>query len=310
MQCKLCLSDNATALQTLSVTDLEMLYTKSHQVSIRRLFKEAELVMVECPDCGLRFFSPCVTGDEAFYNSLQHADWYYVDSKHEFEFVAGMIAPHETVLDVGSGRGAFAALIGNSGRYVGLDFSDQACEAAARDGISVRNEDVAEHCERLGPVYDAVCSFQSLEHVSDPHEFLAAMIGCVAPGGRLFIAVPSEDSFVGQAVNSPLNMPPHHVTRWTDRALESIARIFNLKCELIYHEPLQSQHQACAARTLAESILGSGGKLIDLSVPHKIRQRIGARLQLRMLDCTRTHGMFGQTVIAVYRKPIDQVASV
>lgn len=303
MQCKLCLNRNAITLQSLSVADLETLYGNNHQLPIRRLFKEDKIDLAECPDCGLRFFSPCITGDEVFYNGLQSASWYYVDSKHEFDFVAGMIDSRERVLDVGSGRGAFAALIGNAERYVGLDFSDQACMAAARDGVTVLNEDIAIHSERVGSVYDAVCSFQSLEHVSDPHEFLSAMIGCIAPGGRLFIAVPSENSFVGQAVNSPLNMPPHHVTRWSDRALESIAKIFHLKCEFIYHEPLQDQHQKWAARTLAVSILGSGGNLIDLGMGNKIRERIGARLQRRMLKLTRVVGMFGHTVIAVYRKP-------
>lgn len=54
--------------------------------------------------------------------------------------------------------------------------------------------------------------------------------------------MPSQDSFLQYCVNGILNMPPHHISRFSDKTLQEIARIFNLTLLEIYHEQVQSEH--------------------------------------------------------------------
>ncbi|WP_236035813.1 class I SAM-dependent methyltransferase [Helicobacter turcicus] len=88
-----------------------------------------------------------------------------------------------------------------------------------------------------GGQFDRVCSFQVLEHVSNPYSFLNAQIKCLKKGGLLFVAVPSEEGFMRYVSNEILNCPPHHVSRYTDKALHKIAEIFQLEFVEIWHEP-------------------------------------------------------------------------
>ena len=43
--------------------------------------------------------------------------------------------------------------------------------------------------------------------------------------------MPSDDSFLALSVNN-LNMPPHHITRWSDQALRNLTKLLNV--ELVY----------------------------------------------------------------------------
>lgn len=307
--CPLCRETGTRPIETVRISDLEALYVSQFGTHVDYLFDAQELIFVGCPACGLRFFGSAVTGDEVFYNSLQGNEWYYMDSKYEFEFAARLVGDAR-VLDVGSGRGAYSSLLKNPTRYTGLDLSVNAQRLAKDMGIEVLNEDIASHARRMPDVYDAVCSFQSLEHVADPRGFLAAMVRCVRPGGRLIIAVPSEDSFVGMAVNSPLNMPPHHVTRWTDRALESVARLFGLEMELLHHEPLQDCHRDWCANVIVGKMLRGNDRLVDMHADNWLRSRATNWLSSLIRKRTGTAGwLFGHTVIAVYHKPVGHIPS-
>ncbi len=55
---------------------------------------------------------------------------------------------------------------------------------------------------------------------------LAAL--CNIPGGLIGLAVPNQRSYVRHMVN-PLDMPPHHMTRWTRKALERVQTHFALR---------------------------------------------------------------------------------
>ena len=84
------------------------------------------------------------------------------------------------------------------------------------------------HADENGPAdpdrrFDVVCAFQVLEHVADPLAFIAEAKARLNPGGLLFIGVPNRESYVGRLRDFPLDMPPHHVMRWSRRALAALA---------------------------------------------------------------------------------------
>ncbi|ORU93995.1 MAG: hypothetical protein A6F70_07275 [Cycloclasticus sp. symbiont of Bathymodiolus heckerae] len=212
-----------------------------------------------------------ITGDEAFYNSLQKFDWYYMDEKEEYLEAKKYIQNSDKVLEIGSGKGAFAKHLPTKD-YVGLDFSSHAKKMAAENGITVEIEMVEDYAKKHRGEFDVVASFQVLEHVSEPKAFIESKLEALRPGGKLIIAVPSEDSFLRYVNNGILNMPPHHVTRWSDATFKFIAEKYDLNMVSIYHEKVQDMHKQWYLSTLISSCLFSS-KLIDLSVFRKISEK-------------------------------------
>jgi 2-polyprenyl-3-methyl-5-hydroxy-6-metoxy-1,4-benzoquinol methylase len=216
----------------------------SLNVDVAPLFdrREATIELHECEECGLRWYSPMVTGDDAFYESLQQHDWYYQSDKPEYDFAARQVAQGASVLEVGCGRGAFHAYLPKSVRYRGLEFNEIAVRKATEIGLDVAIRPVEEEARERPASYDVVCHFQVLEHVSNPAGFMQASVAALRPGGVMLVTVPAEDSFLRIANAAWLNMPPHHVTRWTDRALTNLYDRLGVNVEDIWHEPVASYH--------------------------------------------------------------------
>ena len=75
------------------------------------------------------------------------------------------------------------------------------------------------------------------------------------------------------AVNGVLNMPPHHITRYSDKTLQKIAEIFDLKLLGIYHEAIQKEHIDFYKSTIFGRIIGT--PLVDRSLKRKLWNRLG-----------------------------------
>lgn len=181
--CPLCNSERVLTLGILKRTELVNLYKRSLNVDISHLFEE-DAKYILCENCDLRFFSPLITGDEKFYNALQTNDWYYMQEKDEFKFARKFISPRDSVLEIGAGQGFFAKNL-PAYRYVGLDFSSNAKVMAAKEGILIENELIEEFSLKHPEEFDVVCSFQVVEHVSNPRSFLKAALSTLKTGGSL-----------------------------------------------------------------------------------------------------------------------------
>lgn len=291
-------------LATVARDDLVELYRRDLSTDVSRLIG-GDLNFYGCDHCCVKFFHPLITGDEQFYNSLQHFDWYYADNKQEYQVAKGFIDKGDVVLDVGSGRGAFAQHL-PSARFIGLDDSEHARDIASRDGVDVRCQSIESYAEQHPESVDVVTAFQVLEHVADPYVFVESLLGALKPGGRMIIAVPSESSFWGQVCNNSLNMPPHHVTRWTDDAFRFIARNFRVELEEIYHERVQPIHAGIYFSTLAQRFFMEP-RLVDL----RFSRRLAAGITWRLAICFAKPFVWllrpdGHTVLALFRKPAGQ----
>ncbi len=275
MNCPLCKSANINKLELIKQNELAMLYKKMIDIDFSYLI-DKDIDFCECEDCKLRFYDPLITGDEKFYNSLQKFDWYYMDEKEEYHYGKRYIEENEKVLEVGSGKGAFAKHL-TTKDYVGLDFSENAKKMAAENGVLIENEMIQDYAKKHSEEFDVVVSFQVLEHVSDPKGFIEAKLEALKKGGKLIIAVPSEDSFLKYVSNGILNMPPHHVTRWSDDTFKFIAKKYNLDLVDIYHEKVQDVHKTQYLNTLISNALSSN-KIIDVSILGKIKSKISSLL--------------------------------
>jgi len=300
MNCPLCINKSIKELETIDKNDLNMLYGKLTHIDFSYLLTE-DLKYCECKKCKLRYYNPLITGDEKFYNSLQKFDWYYMDEKEEYYEAKKHIQSTDKVLEIGSGKGAFARHLPTKD-YIGLDFSRNAKEMAAKNGIKIENEMIQDYADKNPNKFDVVVSFQVLEHVSSPKSFLEAKLKTLKVGGKMLIAVPSEDSFLKYTYNGILNMPPHHVTRWSDDTLKFIAGKYNLKLIELYHEEVQEVHKLWYLSTLIQnSILKP--KLLNNSFTRKVVSKFSS-LVARLLIKGLKDGMLphGHTVLAVYQK--------
>jgi SAM-dependent methyltransferase len=245
---------------------------------------DGAIVLYRCASCDLGFFSPASAGDEGFYEQLQVHDWYYQEDKPEYLYAKDLVPEHASVLEVGCGKGAFHAYLPGSVDYTGLEFNDEAIRKARAQGLNVIKQPVEAHVDG-GQRYDVVCSFQVLEHVERPGSFFHACVEALKPGGKVIIAVPAEDSFLAVAANSPLNMPPHHLTRWTDRALRNLARRESLTEVALWHEPVADYHQDWHTTTLALYTLADMGlfkrRLIDDSLAYRLAGRLSHSRMMR-----------------------------
>ncbi|KAF0232741.1 MAG: type 12 [Desulfovibrionaceae bacterium] len=306
MNCPLCRSSDLETAGTLSLELLARMYKKMLDMDVSRLFLGKDLAYMRCGQCDLRFFSPMVTGDEAFYNALQKLPWYYQDEKAEYAMAREFITPADKLLEVGCGKGAFADMLPGSD-YMGLDLSPRAKELALEKGVRVECETIETHAVKFPATYDIVCSFQVLEHVTDAYSFLKASVDCLKSGGRLIIAVPSEDSYVRGLVNAVLNMPPHHNLRWSDACLRSIADLFSLRTEALVHERVQQYHVpgylSALATCLVNKTIGRRQPMLDESLAYRLVNRVASKFS-RMFKESYPVEMLphGHTVLTVFSK--------
>lgn len=214
-----------------------------------------------CECCDLGFFDPLFTGTSNFYKKLQKYHWYYKeggDDKSEFSFIyQNYLSDTASVLELGCGDGYFKNYV--KGNYIGVDpFSQKSF--VIKDTIESYAEKNIQH--------DIVCAFQTIEHVSDPKSFLNCAVKCTKPNGLLIISTPSEDSFLGEVKDFSLNLPPHHITRWSDRTLENVSKFYNLKLLEIYHEPMIDYHRMLISKNLYKKI--NPNSKINTAIGHTV----------------------------------------
>jgi SAM-dependent methyltransferase len=241
-RCPLCLGRKLRRLQSISAEAIVGIYGPPLSAVVRSELGDADAIgFVVCQSCDLRFFSPVLAASENLYEELQKLDSYYQSEKPEFDFARSQIESRDAVLEVGCGAGAFGASI-KCDSYVGLELTPSSAARARALGLHIREETVERHSVLKPAAYDIVCAFQVLEHIAEPHSFIAGCLAALRPGGRLILSIPSADSFAGDLPNHALDLPPHHMTRWSDRCLASLNSIFPVSMEKTWHEPLRPIH--------------------------------------------------------------------
>jgi len=199
----------------------------------------SEMELWRCTECLLSFFAPqFLAGSPWMYTQLDNRGGYYIAQKWEYDTALVDLRGRQKILEIGCGSGRFMTLAKDAGLSVeGLEQNNEAISEAKRNGLRVREATVEDAAKQCPGIYDAVCGFQVLEHVANPKEFLDACCTLLKPGGLLLLAVPNQDSYVRHMVN-PLDMPPHHMTRWTRETFRRMPVHFPLNLVRAAFEPL------------------------------------------------------------------------
>jgi len=260
-----------------------------------------------CERCDLAFFTPPCPAGEELYRALQRRPWYYQEDKPEYRLAAASVTAADAVLEVGGGPGAFAAHL-DCRSYRLLELSPAAVEAARGRGLDAGAESVQEEAGAHPEAYDVVCAFQVLEHVPAPRDFVAASLACLRPGGRLILSVPGDESFVGRERHNLLNLPPHHLTRWSDRSLAALGARFGLDLLALEHDALAPWHALPYASHLVDEALAAAlGRRWQPLDPLLVTTPVRAvRAALRLLPYPvvrlRLRRLRGHSTTVVYRK--------
>lgn len=305
-RCLLCGSEATQLLQRLETRELSRAYRDQFEIEIE--LPATHFDYLACSNCDLKFFAPPCTGSQDFYGQLQKISWYYSAAKQEFGIAARRVSATDRVLEIGAGRGLFAREI-RAASYVGLEFSADAIRWAENDGVRLLPETVEQHATNSNGQYDIACAFQVLEHVADPRSFLQAAARCLRSSGQLIVSVPAEDGFAQFAYQDALNMPPHHLTRWTDRALRSIATVCGLKLIAIVPEPLSRNMRRAYSNAHADRLVGqltsAKLRLLNSCAQRPAQRRIAALLAALIrsyVSVTPWKGRRGHAVVAVFQK--------
>ncbi len=149
----------------------------------------------------------------------------------------------QRILEVGCGSGLFLEEIvrqlpGSS--VMGIELSEWAVQQARQKNLPVEKMDLQALIDRH-ETFDAVCSFQVLEHVSQPRALLESLVTLLSPGGKLVLGVPNKDCFLKHQYNL-LDLPPHHMTRWGDFTFMYLEKLLPLKLVRVSLEPLAKYH--------------------------------------------------------------------
>ncbi len=245
MKCPLCKTEETSVVKVIQVDSLVNGWGQDFGIDVRPEFHGVPAMELrECQGCSLQFFMPeSLAGSAQLYAQLEKFDWYYMPRKWEYDVALEDLRGCEKILEVGCGSGGFIALADReAGLHVeGLEQNATAVEKAARNGLPVRLGAVESAAEQFPGTYDAVCSFQVLEHVPNPGEFLGACCALLRPGGKLLLGLPNSDSFLRYQKNL-LDLPPHHMSRWSGNLLSKLPQLLPIRLRRIKFEPLADYH--------------------------------------------------------------------
>lgn len=308
MECLLCTHKELTVLDSFKVSDLIKSYRSiAASYPLHEEMNGVETIEVMCCNsCDYRFYSPTLSGSDKFYEFLQTYDWYYSKNKPEFDFAKTHIKPSDAVLEIGAGSGYFAANL-TCASYFGLEYNDKSIKEAAAKGIKLLRQSIEDLALVQPETFDVVCAFQVLEHVPQPGAFMKAAVTATKKGGKVIMAIPSADSYAAHFPNHALNLPPHHVSLWTDKNLSNMAQLFGLELVEIWHETCdKAQYQLMLYAIWIEklnNLLGGRERFIAMGFGQKLIQFLAHKLaKWQTPNDVKTYAARGQSVTAVYRK--------
>lgn len=299
-------TDDIERLGAIDAETVVSLYRAEFGVDVAAAFASArEVGLYRCRTSGLFFFSPAIAGDAGFYADLQKHDWYYEPRKPEYDLAARYVPADAEVLEIGCGAAAFAAYIPGR-RYLGLEFNEAAIARARAAGFQAERRSVQDHAAS-GARADVVCSFQVLEHVTDPLGFVEAAKACVRPGGRLILAVPHGGSYLtSPGPHLLLNGPPHHLSWWPPETFFWLQEKLGMRLVALDAEPLHARHYGYYLQLLAWRVVRGFRRKqpAPLEIPStgdwdwRLAGRIARRLSWKLTDPRLAAP--GHTLLAVF----------
>jgi 2-polyprenyl-3-methyl-5-hydroxy-6-metoxy-1,4-benzoquinol methylase len=149
-----------------------------------------------------------------------------------YRYVA--LGPGMRVMDVGCGSGAFLRIARELGAEVaGIEPSDLGYQSCVEHGLPVHHGMVESYLAGAPETFDLVTCNHVLEHHPEPNVLMGQMTQLLAPGGRLYIAVPNAGSLFSRWLRGdwPGIGLPVHVQQYTETSLRTLFERHGLMVE-------------------------------------------------------------------------------
>ena len=252
--------DNARLLARLNANDIAEKWQKSLAVDVGDYFRMLDVIEYwECPVTGFHWYTPAeAAGKGELYIQLEKFDWYYIPNKWEFSTAINLLKAYSSVLEVGVGVGHFLQVACGKGHTVqGVELNPNGAKRARSYGYVVHELMLDELSKQTAQRFDAICSFQVLEHVPNPREFLVGIISLLKPGGRMILSVPNAAVMrkIDPLNQDLLNHPPHHMGHWDEGVFRALEALLPLKVKSVHREPLAVYHIGWMVNSYFRSLL-------------------------------------------------------
>ena len=260
-----------------------------------KLFEKFGLSYVECADCRTWFINPR-PAPEAL-------SWFYRESENyaywnEVIFPASEGVRRERIfvprvdqllalcrkygvatgslLEVGAGFGTFCAEVkarNQFERVVAVEPTPDLAETCRRRGLEVLEQPVEQVQFESGALFDVVASFEVIEHLFAPADFIGHMANLLKPGGLLVLTCPNGQGFDIQTLGAASNTVDHEhlnyfnpdslaglLTRCGLEVLESFTP-GRLDAELVRNKALAGEHDISAQPFLKRVLIDEWERL-------------------------------------------------
>jgi SAM-dependent methyltransferase len=151
---------------------------------------DVEWNVVRCRSCGLGYLNPRPTPDEiGRYYPLEYFEWRAAQTARYRRLAAHVHGDRGRLLDIGTARGDFLALMVERGWDVeGIEPSPA---AGNPHNLTIHRERFPSESTLPSGSYDVITAWAVFEHLHDPRSAFAEAARLLRDGGRLVIQVPN-----------------------------------------------------------------------------------------------------------------------
>ncbi len=204
-------------------------------------YTEENVPIYQCEDCHIIWHEPVISDSRRYYESQEYRkslegtseeqDFYRLHDKESFEkfrYTGTEIFRNKVVTDIGCGCGAFLDFIkGVASRIVAIEPSQTYRTIMERKGFETFPY-AQEALKKYKESVDVVVSFDVIEHVENPAQFIEETFALLKKGGRAIIGTPTDApvmrDFLGEIYEKKLLYSTQHLWILSKKNLEMMAK--------------------------------------------------------------------------------------